>query len=95
MLRHVLLAAVVVLLGLVVAAFFLTSDPRASAGPGDEQGRFRVVAGQSSYVLYDSVSGVSWVMFPDGKDKRFTWLPIKRLNTAAEIEAWRLGRDGQ
>lgn len=89
--RKLFAGVVVCGLMLVMLAAGLTSAPSyGGAGPRDEEGRYRVMAGQSSYILYDSISGVSWILYIDAKDRRPAFVPIKRLTSAAEIEAHKL-----
>ena len=88
--RKLFAAVVVCGLMLVMLAAGLTSAPPYGSGPREEEGRYRVMAGQSSYILYDSISGVSWILYAEVKDKRPTFVPIKRLTSAAEIEAHKL-----
>ena len=89
MTRNLIAAAVLIAIGGILAAGLTTLAP-AAAKPADQSGRYQVVAGQSSYVLFDSLSGTSWIMTPEPGAKRSAWLPTKRLNSEAEARLWEI-----
>jgi hypothetical protein len=61
-----------------------------AAADGDDSGRYRVVAGQGNYVLYEVPTGKSWMLVTKAGDRRFAWLPIKRLDTDVEVKTWQI-----
>ena len=77
-----------VVLGVVLALLLRPVGP-AQARDGQDAGRYRVVAGDASYVLYDQLTGVSWVMPVKDGQTRFAWLPTRRINTEADAVKWR------
>lgn len=82
------------MLVVVLAAVITYAQPYRAGAPGAparDEGRYLVTAGESSYVLHDTLTGTAWVFFPDPKDKKPAMVPIRRLTSAAEIEAHRLG----
>jgi len=86
-----LLTAGLIALGLLVAVGLLNRTPPAAAQGGRASGRYHVVANEKAFVLYDSVNGEkSWILVFKSTDKRHAWLPIKRLNSDAEVQNWRL-----
>jgi len=89
MTRNLILAAALIAVGCVVAAGLIALRP-ASAKPADQAGRYQVVATDSSYVLFDSLSGTSWVMTVQPKATRFAWMPTKRLNSEADVKLWQV-----
>ncbi len=86
-----LLGVGLIVLGLLVAVGLLNRAPAAAAQSGQPGGQYHVVAGDKAYVLYDTTdSGKSWILFPSNESKRHAWLPIKRLDTEAQIHSWKL-----
>jgi hypothetical protein len=82
----------ILVLGVAWAALTISAARPANAVPPPEEGRFRVTGGSgNTFVLHDSISGVAWVMSADPAAQSYAWLPTKRLNTPAEVQAWRLG----
>ena len=89
MTRNLIVAAALIALGGILATGLTALRP-AMGKPADEPGRYRVAASQSSYVLFDSLSGTSWIMTPKPDAKRSAWLPTQRLNSEAEVKLWEL-----
>ena len=80
------------LLVVTLAGVITYAQPfRAAGAQAREEGRYLVTAGESSYVLHDTLTGTVWVYFPDAKDKKPVMVPVRRLTSAAEIEAHKLG----
>jgi len=82
------------LLVVALAAVITVAQPdraAAAAGAAREEGRYVVTAGEASYILYDATAGTAWIFFPDPKEKKPVMVPIRRLTSAAEIEAHKLG----
>ena len=82
-------AVALIVLGSALAVLLRPAGP-VEAGRPQDLGRYRIVAGESSYVLYDQLSGVAWVLTAKPGQERFAWLPTRRLNTEADAQKWRL-----
>ena len=88
MLQKTVAVVGLVVLGVVLALLLRPAGP-AEARDGADVGRYRVVAGDASYVLYDPLTSVSWVMPVTAGQTRFAWLPTRRINTEADATKWR------
>jgi len=77
-----------VALGLMLAVV-LRPAGSAEARDGRDAGRYRVVAGDSSYVLYDQLTGVSWIMPTKPDQAQFAWLPTRRILKESDAVKWR------
>jgi len=87
--RNHLLTAGLIAVGLILAAVLLTAPSATAQSTAD--GRFRVVANDKAFVLYDvNDSSKSWVLTIPSNYKRLAWKPIKRLDSDAEVQNWDL-----
>ena len=72
------IASVVILLagGVVLAQILRRPAPAMARTP--DLGRYRVVAADASYVLYDSSTGLTWVLMPTRDEKSPLWVMARR-----------------
>ena len=72
------IASVVILLavGVVLAQVLRRPAPVIARTP--DIGRYRVVAANESYLLYDTSTGLSWVLMPTRDEKSPMWVMARR-----------------
>lgn len=80
---------VVLSVALAAVAIFTAVRP-AAALPDTPGGQFHVVANNDALILYDTSGRQSWILTPQPKQKRHAWVPIKRLDSEAEVRTWEL-----
>ena len=72
------IAAVVVLLAAGVVLSQVLRPPRPAVARTPDIGRYRVVAANESYLLYDTSTGLGWVLMPARGDKSPLWIMTRR-----------------
>ena len=87
--RKILIALALIALGAIVGSGLVSLIRPAAAQPAAAAGPYRVVAADSSYVLYDATSSKSWLLTPKRGELSHAWLPIKRLDTNADVYGWK------
>ncbi len=80
----------IVLGGLIAVA--VLDRPASAQAAGDAVGRVHVVGAGNVFIMYETGGGNSWVAFPDPKEKKFAWFPLKRLDSDQQVQVWRLGK---
>ena len=88
MLQKTAAVLALVVLGAALATL-LQPAGAARAGSPLMAGRYRVVAGESAFVLHDSITGVCWLLPAKPGESGRAWLPIRRINTEAEAQRLR------
>lgn len=48
------------------------------------------VIGGTPPVLFDPAGGKAWALVPSANLRQYIWVPIKRLDTDADIQKWQL-----
>ena len=67
----------------------LVSPAKADA-TGSAGGRFQVAATGSFFVLVETTTSKSWVLYPKQGDIKPGWIPIKRLDSDSEVHTWKI-----
>ena len=75
--------------GVAVLAVVMAFGPERSAAQVEPAGAYRVVASQDTFVLCESATGKTWVLVAKGMEMEPAWLPAKRLDTEAQVQAWK------
>ena len=70
-------------------AALLTAQP-AGRKPAGATGAFQIAPLGNTAVLIDTRSGHTWSLEKDrGGEAKFVWVPLRRLATDMELDAWR------
>jgi len=89
--RNTLLVIVLVAAGALVAAALISRTAPATAASGSGGEQYQVIANDKAFILYDTAdSKNSWVCFPQPDRKQNAWLPLKRIDTQADAQNWKL-----
>jgi hypothetical protein len=91
MFKQMLAVTGAVVLGALIAVAVL-DRPASAQAANDAVGRIQVVGAGNAFIMYETGGGNSWIAFPDPKDKKFAWFPLKRLDTEQQVQVWRLGK---
>ena len=94
--RNVLIVALMAIIGLLVLA--AVNPPRAEAQSGRDGGQWRVVAGDGTFVLYNTAdTDGSWLLIPNAQPakKDCVWMPIKLLKSESDLRTWRALEDAR
>ena len=95
MTRNVLSAMLLLAAGAILGAALTVaiSPAPAQAQQAGAPGQYKVVASESFFVLWDTLSGEAWVLMAREGDWHPALLPLKRLKTEADIQSYRARRD--
>jgi hypothetical protein len=74
--KLLVVAALTLLAGVLIASAVFT--PAAAGIEDQNQGRFHVVYGSNAFLMYDSASGMAWILFPEPGKKTYVWTTVTR-----------------
>ncbi len=87
--RNVLLTILGIVVGFLAAAG-LQNLVQPVVAQTNTSGSYNVVANDKAFVLYDAAQSNTWICFPTSVKNRHAWLPVKRLDTDAEVHNWQI-----
>ena len=94
--RNTMLTVALAAAGIVLAASLISRQPTAQGQATGQSGRYQVVANDKAFILYDSDdSSKTWILTPADGDRKQAWMPVKRLDSDAAVNNWRLLQDAR